>query len=80
PYPLPRAVHFDDEIGRVFQSMGLTEEVKAISEGVPDHYEWRNADGASLAVFVHPTSQPCFEGRLAGSPAPYAGVRLRRHL
>ncbi|MEE2058081.1 bifunctional 3-(3-hydroxy-phenyl)propionate/3-hydroxycinnamic acid hydroxylase MhpA [Rhodococcus artemisiae] len=48
PYPLPRAVHFDDEIGRVFQSMNLTEEIKAISEAVPDYYEWRNAAGESL--------------------------------
>jgi 2-polyprenyl-6-methoxyphenol hydroxylase-like FAD-dependent oxidoreductase len=48
PYPLPRAVHFDDEIGRIFQSMGLTEEVKSISEAVPDFYEWRNAAGESL--------------------------------
>jgi 2-polyprenyl-6-methoxyphenol hydroxylase-like FAD-dependent oxidoreductase len=48
PYPLPRAVHFDDEIGRVFQALGLAEEVKTISEAVPDHYEWRNADNATL--------------------------------
>ncbi|MFC0447404.1 bifunctional 3-(3-hydroxy-phenyl)propionate/3-hydroxycinnamic acid hydroxylase [Rhodococcus jostii] len=48
PYPLPRAVHFDDEIGRVFQSMGLTDEVKAISEAVPDCYEWRNAADEAL--------------------------------
>lgn len=48
PYPLPRAVHFDDEIGRVFQSMELTEEIKAITEPVPDFYEWRNAAGEAL--------------------------------
>ncbi len=48
PYPLPRAVHFDDEIGRVFGSMGLTDEVRAISQAVPDHYEWRNAAGETL--------------------------------
>ncbi|MFD3702060.1 bifunctional 3-(3-hydroxy-phenyl)propionate/3-hydroxycinnamic acid hydroxylase [Nocardia sp. NPDC058658] len=48
PYPLPRAVHFDDEIGRVFGSMELTLQVRSISDPVPDHYEWRNADGAAL--------------------------------
>ncbi|WP_063043406.1 bifunctional 3-(3-hydroxy-phenyl)propionate/3-hydroxycinnamic acid hydroxylase MhpA [Nocardia pseudovaccinii] len=48
PYPLPRAVHFDDEIGRVFQSMDLTEEIKAVTEPVPDFYEWRNAAGEAL--------------------------------
>lgn len=31
PYPLPRAVHFDDEVMRVFQSIGLAEQVAAIS-------------------------------------------------
>ncbi|WP_329410409.1 bifunctional 3-(3-hydroxy-phenyl)propionate/3-hydroxycinnamic acid hydroxylase [Nocardia vinacea] len=48
PYPLPRAVHFDDEIGRVFQSMGLADEVKAVTEPVPDFYEWRNVAGEVL--------------------------------
>lgn len=48
PYPLPRAVHFDDEIGRVFQSMGLADEVKAVSAAVTDQYEWRNAAGEIL--------------------------------
>ncbi|MBU3067781.1 bifunctional 3-(3-hydroxy-phenyl)propionate/3-hydroxycinnamic acid hydroxylase [Nocardia sp. NEAU-G5] len=47
-YPLPRAVHFDDEIGRVFQSMDLADEVTAITEPVPDFYEWRNAAGEAL--------------------------------
>lgn len=48
PYPLPRAVHFDDEIGRVFGSMELTRQIRAISDPVPDHYEWRNAVGQAL--------------------------------
>ena len=59
PYPLPRAVHFDDEIGRVFQSMELTEQVKAISEGVPDIYEWRNADGQALVRIYWSGTGPC---------------------
>ncbi|WP_178945285.1 bifunctional 3-(3-hydroxy-phenyl)propionate/3-hydroxycinnamic acid hydroxylase [Kocuria sp. TGY1127_2] len=48
PYPLPRAVVFDDEIGRIFQNMGLAEQVRKISAPVPDHYEWRNRDGRTL--------------------------------
>ena len=34
-YPLPRAVHFDDEVFRVFASMGLESEVRAISRPAP---------------------------------------------
>jgi 2-polyprenyl-6-methoxyphenol hydroxylase-like FAD-dependent oxidoreductase len=45
---LPRAVHFDDEIGRIFQSIGLTDEIRSISDAVPDFYEWRNAAGDTL--------------------------------
>lgn len=48
PYPLPRAVHFDHEIGRLLQSAGLADEVRAVSERVPDLYEWRNRAGESL--------------------------------
>ncbi|WP_411070589.1 bifunctional 3-(3-hydroxy-phenyl)propionate/3-hydroxycinnamic acid hydroxylase [Streptomyces sp. cmx-4-25] len=48
PYDLPRAVHFDDEIGRIFQAAGVGEEVRAVTDPVPDHYEWRNQEGESL--------------------------------
>ena len=34
-YPLPRAVHFDDEVFRVFASMGLESEVRALSRPAP---------------------------------------------
>ncbi|MET0578813.1 MAG: FAD-dependent oxidoreductase, partial [Ilumatobacteraceae bacterium] len=47
PYPLPRAVHFDHEIGRIFQSAGIGTELAEISEPA-DIYEWRNGDGTSL--------------------------------
>jgi 2-polyprenyl-6-methoxyphenol hydroxylase-like FAD-dependent oxidoreductase len=50
PYPLPRAVHFDHEVGRIIQSCGIGDEVRAISEpaGV---YEWRSGKGTTLLRF-----------------------------
>ncbi|MFF2554149.1 bifunctional 3-(3-hydroxy-phenyl)propionate/3-hydroxycinnamic acid hydroxylase [Nocardia sp. NPDC058058] len=48
PYPKPRAVHFDHEIGRIFQAAGVAEQVMAITDPVPDFYEWRNTSGESL--------------------------------
>jgi 2-polyprenyl-6-methoxyphenol hydroxylase-like FAD-dependent oxidoreductase len=50
PYPLPRAVHFDHEVGRIFQSCGVGREVRACSEPA-DIYEWRNAAGTTLLRF-----------------------------
>ena len=34
PYPLPRAVHFDNEVGRILQSCGIGEELRSITEPV----------------------------------------------
>ena len=50
PYPLPRAVHFDDEVARILQACGIGGQLPAITE-VPDHYEWRNAEGRTLLRF-----------------------------
>lgn len=43
PCPLPRAAHFDHEICRIFHAGGVGEEMRAVTDPVPDHYEWRNA-------------------------------------
>jgi 2-polyprenyl-6-methoxyphenol hydroxylase-like FAD-dependent oxidoreductase len=47
PYPLPRAVHFDHEVGRILQSAGIGTELAEITE-VADIYEWRNSAGTTL--------------------------------
>ena len=50
PYTLPRAVHFDHEVGRILQSCGVAEEVRAVSEPA-EIYEWRNGQGTTLLRF-----------------------------
>jgi 2-polyprenyl-6-methoxyphenol hydroxylase-like FAD-dependent oxidoreductase len=89
PYPLPRAVHFDHEAGRILQSCGVGDELRAMAEpgGV---YEWRNAAGATLLRFGRvgdgasgwPESsmfhQPALEALLARRAAGLAPVEIRR--
>ncbi|MGW2054295.1 bifunctional 3-(3-hydroxy-phenyl)propionate/3-hydroxycinnamic acid hydroxylase MhpA [Streptomyces sp. NPDC001840] len=89
-YDLPRAVHFDHEIGRIFQAAGVGEEVREITDPVPDNYEWRNAAGESLvridwsgdgpsgwptASFFH---QPQLEAVLAKAAGRQPTVTVRR--
>jgi len=50
PYPLPRAVHFDHEIARVLQAVGIAGDVGDFTESAPI-YEWRNAAGEILLRF-----------------------------
>jgi flavoprotein hydroxylase len=50
PYPLPRAVHFDHEVGRILQACGVGPEVRGIIEPA-DVYEWRNGTGTALLRF-----------------------------
>ena len=57
PYPLPRAVHFDHEVGRILQSCGLADELRTISEPA-DTYEWRSATGTTLLRFGTPGDGP----------------------
>jgi 2-polyprenyl-6-methoxyphenol hydroxylase-like FAD-dependent oxidoreductase len=37
-----------DEIARIFQTAGVTDQVLKVAESVPDFYEWRNKDGEAL--------------------------------
>jgi flavoprotein hydroxylase len=50
PYTLPRAVHFDHEVGRLLQSCGIGDELRALSEPA-EVYEWRNGAGRTLLRF-----------------------------
>jgi 3-(3-hydroxy-phenyl)propionate hydroxylase len=49
-YPLPRAVHFDHEIMRLLQQLGVAAEVQRHAQENPG-YEFRSADGRLLMRF-----------------------------
>ena len=49
-YPLPRAAHFDHEIMRLFQKLGIHAEMQAASQVAPV-YEFRNAAGQVLMSY-----------------------------
>lgn len=89
PYPLPRAVHYDHEVGRLLQACGIGAGLRAVSEPA-DVYEWRNAAGTTLLRFGRtgdgpsgwPVSsmfcQPELEALLAQRAAELASIDLRR--
>jgi 2-polyprenyl-6-methoxyphenol hydroxylase-like FAD-dependent oxidoreductase len=88
-YPLPRAVHFDHEVGRIFQSCGIGPQLRAIIEPA-DVYEWRNGAGTTLLRFGQagdgpsgwPASsmfnQPAVEALLDARAATLPTVTVRR--
>ena len=49
-YPRPRAVHFDDEVARLFADAGIGDALPALTEPA-DIYEWRNAEAQTLLRF-----------------------------
>jgi 3-(3-hydroxy-phenyl)propionate hydroxylase len=49
-YPLPRAIHFDGEVMRVFQSLGLRTEVEAISRAGSKGMYFNNAADETLLI------------------------------
>ncbi len=48
-YPRPRAVHYDDEVARIFQRLWLSEQLRAITEPAT-RYEWQNDRGQTLLL------------------------------
>jgi 2-polyprenyl-6-methoxyphenol hydroxylase-like FAD-dependent oxidoreductase len=50
PYPLPRAIHLDDETARLLQACGLSHAVATMTPGTS--YEWRNGSGETLLRFL----------------------------
>ena len=88
-YPLPRAAHFDAEIMRVWQGIGILPEVMAVSRVAPA-YEFRTAKGEVLlrfdlgAVTLAPGfapswmfNQPDLERALRAKLATYPRVDVR---
>jgi 3-(3-hydroxy-phenyl)propionate hydroxylase len=51
-YPLPRAAHIDHEIMRVFQALGLGDEIAKVSRVTAD-YDFLSASGELLMRFGH---------------------------
>lgn len=49
-YPLPRAIHFDGEVMRIFQSAGLRQAVEAISRPGLKGMHFVNAEGETLMI------------------------------
>ena len=89
PYPLPRAVHFDHEVGRILQACGIGPELRNIIEPA-DVYEWRNGEGVPLLRFglagdapsgwpsSSMFSQPELEALLGGRVSALPSLELRR--
>jgi 3-(3-hydroxy-phenyl)propionate hydroxylase len=72
-YPLPRAAHFDHEIMRLFQQLGIAEEVLRHARPAPA-YEFRAADGQALLRFESGHATP--SGWAAGYMFHQPGVEL----
>lgn len=92
-YPLPRAAHFDHEIMRIFQQLGVADAVLAHAQVAPA-YEFRNAAGevlmrfelargrspsgwAASYMFHQPGLELALRARLAASPQVEIGLGER---
>jgi len=88
-YPLPRAVHFDHEVARIFQAAGLGDALPTLTEPA-DVYEWRNAAHEVLLRIgsrqvslsgwpeANMFSQPELERRLDALARSHASVTVQR--
>lgn len=89
-YPLPRAIHFDGEVMRVFETAGLREQVEAISRPGLKGMHFNNAQGQTLMIRAgsapvgphgcannHYFHQPELEAVLRQGLLRYPSVQLR---
>jgi 3-(3-hydroxy-phenyl)propionate hydroxylase len=88
-YALPRAVHFDGEIMRIFQAVGLADTIAAVTRASSKGMHFENADGRTLMIrrgiegpgphgwagnwYFH---QPTLEEIMRRGLARFANVRL----
>lgn len=89
-YPKPRAVHFDHEVARILQAVGIRADSNPIIEPYNDWYEWKNAARQTLLKVdwrgVGPSywhtsnffSQPELEHDLDAHARSHPSVELRR--
>lgn len=89
-YPMPRAVHFDHEVARILQHLGLRPDDSDAIEPYDAMYAWRNADREDLMLVdwtgVGPTgwhtanffAQPLFEPQLDRLAAEQSTVTVLR--
>ncbi len=88
-YHLPRAVHFDDEVMRVFQSMGLAEAILPVTRASPGMH-FVDGDGRLLLDWSRPMGvgpqgwnvsyrfhQPELEAVLRAGMARYPSISVR---
>jgi len=84
-YPMPRAVHFDHEVARIFQNIGLRPDQSTAIEPYDAMYAWRNADRENLQLvdwtgvgptgwhtsnfFVQPLLEPQLDQLVRAQPA-----------
>lgn len=91
-YPGPRAVHFDDEVGRILQSVGIRADSNPLIAAYDDWYELKNADREALLKVdwrgVGPSwwhtsnffTQPDLEQALVEQASAYPSVHVVRGL
>jgi 3-(3-hydroxy-phenyl)propionate hydroxylase len=72
-YPLPRAAHFDHEIMRIFQQLGIADAVLAHARPLPV-YEFRNAQGEVLLRLGGDGDRPAPSGWASGYMFNQPGV------
>lgn len=76
-YPLPRAAHFDHEIMRIFQQIGITDEI-APSIVASDRYVFRNKAGDVLLDFdLRGSAETGWRGYMMHQPGIERAIRGR---